>query len=380
MTPVLTTIALYITIVAVPLVYGFLPSTRKKPVPERLRTLRGLSSIMFLGAIGAQIVAPQLFDLGTVLQISIGRAFTFVPGIVLSILDFLLLYALAVLIPGQVFGKRWRGSGASPLRTIGGGLARMLGRVVTWMLLYLAFDIIGVFAASWWAGALLRLGAATLILGASTLVGYARFLFGRRPKEEAPQMSRAAELVRSLGEKAGVAVRRVLFLETRDTRVANAMALGGRSGFVGITTYLLEHLSPDQLKFTIAHELGHLRMRHTLVRFLVSVVSVTVAISIVSRLGLYGADPVTRLFGFGLRFAIIIVTVQVIPYALYRRQELAADAFAVSLTGDARAAAESLAIVSALNHTDTRSGAAGPLGSTHPDTARRIAALQEHAE
>ena len=366
-------IVLYATIVAVPLVWGFLPAVQKKPIPDRMRTLRSISGLMFLGSIGAQIAAPQLFDLPYVLQVSLARPFGSTLAMVVGIVDFLILYALAVLIPGQVFSRRWRGTSASLVRTIGGGLLKMLGRFATWFALYVSFDLVGLVSGVWWQNGLLRLLAAGAILGAGVGITYLSFRFGRHPRELNESMRAVVSMVGELAKKAGGSVRRVLFLETRDTRIANALALGGKRGFVGITTYLLEHLAPDEVEFTVAHELGHLRMRHTLVRQLISIVAVTVAITLIDQVGYYALDGATRLGLFLVRFLIIILTVQIIPYAVYRRQELIADAFAVALTGDRDAAERSLRKIEALNQVQVRER--DSVGSTHPATARRIEAI-----
>ena len=364
---------LYATLLILPFGWGFLPVIREKPVPDRVRGLRRVSSLLFLGALGARIAAPRLFDLAYALEVALGRPFAMVPALALTVLDLLLTYALAVLIPGQFFSRRWRGTTASALSMVGRGLGQMMGMLLTWIALYLSVDLIGLAVDQWWLNGVLRLIAAWLILSASAGLTYLVVRYARHPENITDSMIGVVDLVQGLAARAGVRVRRVLFLETGDTRVANAYAIGGRYGFIGITTYLLDHFDREQIEFVAAHELGHLKMHHTLIRRLVSAVALTVAVTLMDQVGYSAADATAGLAAFILRLSIIIATVQLIPYAIYRKQELQADAFATRLTGNPEAAEESLRALETLN--DIRLRERDQTGSTHPTTARRIEAI-----
>src|SRR5205823_4260977 len=65
------------------------------------------------------------------------------------------------------------------------------------------------------------------------------------------------EMVMTLARQAGVRVRHVVLLKTR---LLNAYA--SAFGTIGLTSGLISTLEPEEVRAVVAHEIGHLRMRH----------------------------------------------------------------------------------------------------------------------
>jgi STE24 endopeptidase len=145
----------------------------------------------------------------------------------------------------------------------------------------------------------------------------------------------AAELLR-LAERAGVPVRDVLVQDTsRRTRKANAYVSGlGRTRRVVVSDTLLEQASPAEVRFVVAHELGHRRDRHVLFGTLFAMAGAIIATVVVwALLGTRVADPhqvpLVLLIGLGIGLTSVPVLA-----AVSRRWERAADRYSLELTGD----------------------------------------------
>jgi len=229
-------------------------------------------------------------------------------------------------------------------------------------------------------------------------------MYGAKPlsESEAPELH---EMVARLARKAGIP-KPPIYLIPID--VPNAFATGRSPSHsaVAVTQGLLRALTWEQIEGVLAHELGHVKHRDTL---LATIAAVITALISAAGYGLrWGA-----LFGGGRRddnegshpLMIIIVLVlsllapliaMLVQLAISRTREYAADEFAAKLTGNplgltsalqtldaiaARApmpqlaATENLWIVSPLRGEDVAT-----LFSTHPPTSKRIARLQQLAQ
>jgi len=223
---------------------------------------------------------------------------------------------------------------------------------------------------------------------------------------EAPMLHR---LVAQLAHRAEIPIPRVYIVESV---APNAFATGRNPahGAVAVTTGLLDILDRDELAAVIAHELGHIRNRDTLI----SAVAATVAGAITMLanmaqwalmfgghgMGASGSDEeeeggVAGLVGGLVMILLAPIAATLIQLAISRTREFSADAAGARIVGDP------LALASALRKLDRwsarlpmavdpstahmyivnplRAGTIASLFRTHPLTEQRIARLEQLA-
>ena len=203
-------------------------------------------------------------------------------------------------------------------------------------------------------------------------------------------------LVQALASRAGLPMPRVYII---DSPHPNAFATGRNpeNAAVAATTGLLGLLDRDEIAAVMAHELGHVRNRDTLIMTMTA--TIAGAISMLANFGLFfGHDPnrpqnmlATLAAVFLAPFAAMIVQM-----ALSRHREYGADRAGAEISGKPHALASALAKLAngaarVPNPVVDRNPAAAALYivpshgfrrgrdnlfSTHPDTGNRIAALQ----
>jgi heat shock protein HtpX len=220
---------------------------------------------------------------------------------------------------------------------------------------------------------------------------------------EAPELHR---LVAELARRAGLPMPRVAIVESE---APNAFATGRnpRHGVVAVTTGIMRILDRDELAGVIAHELGHIKNRDTLI----SAVAATIAgaITMIANMaqwalmfGGLGSSSDDEEGGgaaglVGGLFLIILapIAATLIQLAISRAREFDADASGAHIAGNPIALASALrkleawsarrpmAVNPATAHmyivNPLRGGAIAGLFSTHPPTEQRIARLERLA-
>lgn len=197
-------------------------------------------------------------------------------------------------------------------------------------------------------------------------------------------------LVADLARRAQLPMPRVYLVESANP---NAFATGRNPehAAVAATTGLLERLTREEVAAVMAHELGHVKNRDTLIMTMVA--TIAGAISMIANFGLFfgghGEDrpnPIAAMAAvFMAPFAAMIVQM-----AISRAREFGADRAAAEISGNPRALASALAKIagpaqSVPSVASERNPAAAQLYivptsvsdlfSTHPATEKRIAAL-----
>jgi heat shock protein HtpX len=218
---------------------------------------------------------------------------------------------------------------------------------------------------------------------------------------EAPELHR---LVAELAQRAGLPMPRVAIVESE---APNAFATGRspKHGVVAVTTGIMHLLDRDELAGVIAHELGHIKNRDTLI----SAVAATVAgaITMIANMaqwalifGGLGGDEEEGGGAAGLvsgLFLIILapIAATLIQLAISRAREYGADASGARIAGDPIALASALRKLEGWSARRTldanpamahmyivnplHGGAIAGLFSTHPPAAQRIARLEQLA-
>ncbi|MDR2856693.1 MAG: zinc metalloprotease HtpX [Novosphingobium sp.] len=199
-------------------------------------------------------------------------------------------------------------------------------------------------------------------------------------------------VVAELARRAAMPMPRVYIV---DSPGPNAFATGRNpeNAAVAATTGLLSMLSREELAGVMAHELGHVRNRDTLIMTMVA--TIAGAISMIANFGLFfGHGGNNRPNPLVAILAVVMapLAAMIVQMAISRTREYGADRAGAEISGNPRALASALAkIAGPAQHIPSEAAQANPaaaqlyivpthiseLFSTHPATEKRIAALME---
>ena len=225
---------------------------------------------------------------------------------------------------------------------------------------------------------LLLVGAAVtiliLLLGAPILV---RYLFPRVPlarylDESAWQrlQARLAELSKATGARLGP----IFVWRTGAMRIGNAAVAGllSRTQRIYVSDVLLARLGEHELAAVLAHEMGHQRMKHPLLSYVLAlsaIASITLTLILLDPLVDDSAPSqvLHHLLVLGLNAGYVATMLR---FSLHRF-EYQADAVAAEAVGGAGPFVGALHRLLSLNAVPASQGSI-----THPSAARRFAALQ----
>jgi Zn-dependent protease with chaperone function len=219
-----------------------------------------------------------------------------------------------------------------------------------------------------------RLGLLGLSWVAIIVVGplLAVRLMPSRPLEE-PLRSRVGELLR----RGGVRVREVRVLDTRGQKVANAVVMGPvpRLRYILLTDHLLQSMEQDEVEAVVAHEMGHAKQHHLLVKLgaLVALTAAPVAaLALGGRRLLAGADPLVVALAVPV---LLVVAVLLVQGGLGLLLERKADEYAARLVG-VDPTVRALEKLADSNMLKRRTGALWNLATNHPGIAQRVERLR----
>jgi heat shock protein HtpX len=172
----------------------------------------------------------------------------------------------------------------------------------------------------------------------------------------------------------------------------NAFATGRNpeNAAVAATTGLLSMLSREEVAGVMAHELGHVRNRDTLIMTMVA--TIAGAISMIANFGLFFGHGDNRPNPLVAILAVVMApfAAMIVQMAISRTREFGADRAGAEISGNPRALASALAkIADPAQRTPSAAAQGNPaaaqlyivptqvsdLFSTHPATEKRIAAL-----
>ncbi|HYE27165.1 MAG TPA: M48 family metalloprotease [Allosphingosinicella sp.] len=201
-------------------------------------------------------------------------------------------------------------------------------------------------------------------------------------------------IVHDLAARAGLPSPRVYLI---DSPHPNAFATGRDPAHAAVaaTTGLLAILSREEVAAVMAHELGHVRNRDTLVMTMTA--TIAGAISMLANFGYFFRGEGSRANPLAMIAALLLApfAAMLVQLAISRTREYGADRAGAEICGDPRALASALAklhegaartpspvaarVPAAASLYIVPSGGRDSLFSTHPDTANRIALLHEMA-
>lgn len=200
-------------------------------------------------------------------------------------------------------------------------------------------------------------------------------------------------MVAELAKRAALPMPKVYII---DSPHPNAFATGRNpeNAAVAATTGLLNMLTRDEVAGVMAHELGHVKNRDTLVMTVVA--TVAGAISMLANFGMFFRSGDNRGNALATILAVLVapIAAMIVQMAISRTREFGADKAGAEISGNPMALASALAKISRgaqaiPNPVSEQMPAAAQLYivptqvsemfSTHPATERRIAALQDMA-
>ncbi|SIN61403.1 heat shock protein HtpX [Parasphingorhabdus marina DSM 22363] len=196
-------------------------------------------------------------------------------------------------------------------------------------------------------------------------------------------------MVQRLAQRADLPMPKVYIVD-QDQPNAFATGRNPENSAVAATTGLLKVLSHEEVEGVMAHELGHVKNRDTLIMTMVA--TIAGAVSMLANFGMFFRSN----RGIAGIMAIFIApfAAMIVQMAISRTREFGADRSAAEISGKPLALASALAKISGKaqripNPVAERNPAAAqlyivPAGvrqmfSTHPATEDRIAALQDMA-
>jgi Zn-dependent protease with chaperone function len=195
-----------------------------------------------------------------------------------------------------------------------------------------------------------------------------------------------ARLLR-LATRAGIPGSRVYEVrKSVDTRTVNAYVTGfGGTKRIVLWDTLLEKLTPDEIEFVMAHEMGHFVLRHVLTLIVVATLLATASLYVIHRVAGWIIRRHTRSFGFErlsdpasfplllLLGTLVSLIATPLVLALSRHQEHEADRFGLELTRNNYAAATTFVRLQQENLAVPRPGALYRLWrGSHPSLGDRV--------
>lgn len=201
------------------------------------------------------------------------------------------------------------------------------------------------------------------------------------------------QMVADLARRAELPMPKVFII---DSPHPNAFATGRDPDHAAVaaTTGLLNMLTRDEIAGVMAHELGHVKNRDTLIMTMVA--TVAGAISMLANFGMFFRSEDNRGNALATILAVIVapIAAMIVQMAISRTREYGADRAGAEISGNPLALASALAKISRgaeaiPNPVAQQMPAAAQLYivpaqvselfSTHPATEKRIAALQDLA-
>lgn len=186
----------------------------------------------------------------------------------------------------------------------------------------------------------------------------------------------------SMAHRAGVKIKQILLMPAKHLQMGNAFAMQGHR--IMVTDFLLERMTKQETDCVMAHEIGHVKMRHGLLLSWLGTLLLFGAFNlIVGLLALWplfvasDSVPMDGWFDEYLRFPLALLLTLLTRYFLSRRFEHSADEFATLVTGAPEAMITALVKLTKMNLMPVSWGNLDEQLSTHPSTVRRVKAIAD---
>ncbi len=177
----------------------------------------------------------------------------------------------------------------------------------------------------------------------------------------------------------GVRVRDVHALQGRSEKHGNAFVAGVLPGlkYIFVTDYLIEEMADDELMAIVAHEIGHGKKRHLLIKLFLPLVLIAAIVGIVAlshAMGILG-ESASSIFFLAMPL-VMIVSIFLVQGVLALKMEHAADDYARQVVG-LDPTIRALEKLAEMNMAKRNSGKVFNLFAQHPAIEKRIEHLRE---
>lgn len=374
-------VVLLAALVPFTLLRGFAWWVDRRPLDrtEKVHRLRVASSFGIFAIAFGTLAAVVLTGMDAIPQLLVGE---FLPSVSLTPTVNMLLSmtgasvvlfvgALAAVLAIHPYDRRLRETrqtARSGLRTVVAGLA--IGFAIP--LVYISTATLLPPSAGWLVvGTLLVLGFPFLLAAISPLLVMAMWRTYRLDEQLRRRLLQRCQ-------QEGFEVRDVRAIEGRTSKMANALVSGiaPRFRYVFLTDYLLDEFEDDEVEAVLAHEIGHGKGRHLILKagaaVLLSLVFAALLLGIAVAGLLDQAGPVAFVVGVPLGLLILVLIVHGSLGIILERRADDYAAQAVGLDPMIRA----LEKLADLNLTKRRTGFAWNLLTQHPGIEQRVERLR----
>jgi len=190
----------------------------------------------------------------------------------------------------------------------------------------------------WWLWAALAIATFSFILSFVYPIIVMPLMYRTHPMQEDPIKDAVEDIIK----RSGVVVSRVDILQVADEEESsNAMMVGfGKTRRIAFTDTLLKDYTPAEIQIICAHELGHIKERHFIKSFFVSLVLTLATLFLTSfiasmLINWFNMGDIATLSAMPLTIAVFVVlyAISAIFSNRYsRKEEAQADLYALKLT------------------------------------------------
>jgi Zn-dependent protease with chaperone function len=177
----------------------------------------------------------------------------------------------------------------------------------------------------------------------------------------------------AMADQLAVKLQQVYLISSGKGQIANAFA--SSHDHISFTDFLLQRMSRREVDYVMAHELTHLKLKHPSKLGMARFVAFFLGLILLTALLVFLPGPNFTLVRYLVMFGIMTA----LPFVISRRFEYAADAGAVTTTGDPRAAISALFKLAQLNMLPFQWSKWSEKWLTHPSSLRRAQAIAEKA-
>jgi Zn-dependent protease with chaperone function len=175
----------------------------------------------------------------------------------------------------------------------------------------------------------------------------------------------------TLAREMGISLGRVFVVPAGKGRLTNAFGTGDS---IGLTDNLGKYLTRDQIKFVIAHELAHVKLKHGR-KYLLLILGAYSFLAVI----LFLTAPVTQQARTIIIFAIILLPT-ILTSWFSRRMEYAADRTAIQFTQDPENGIRALARLHKSEELPATRNSFSELFASHPSFDQRVFAIAQDGE
>jgi Zn-dependent protease with chaperone function len=213
------------------------------------------------------------------------------------------------------------------------------------------------------------------IIFSTILPFFTKYMLKAKPMEDGEIKENLMEFLNN----AGLSKVRLYLWPTKKNKVANAMVSGIITKNVYMSDYLLENFDTEESKSILAHEIGHIKKHHLLIRTSLFIGFIILVACIAGIFDWYEANynEIPIWLGLSIFAVAAIVYMGLFVYFVKRVQEKQADAFVLDLNVDPKVYIRALYKLTKLNNMVMKLGKMDEKFQTHPSTAKRIKWIME---